>query len=272
MRVQFLNLRVPNSSGGAKPLIREREMSLETVWMAAGIFVLSVFSGMLGFGVALAAIPFLSLFLTDLVHQVQPLAMALGGTTSLFAAIGFYRSGLVDTRLGAWLALLAALASPLGVMAAQRVPHQIIWVAYFVSAGYMLWRLIQARPLQTAPRRQLAWLMVLVVPIAIFSTFIGAGVGFLLVPTLIVFGLEPKRAAGTSAVVVTAQSASALAFHWQNAQLNLSLVLILMAAGAFGAYLGARFTSLRLSNQQFKYVFVVTMTVLLVYRLYRLLV
>jgi uncharacterized protein len=37
-----------------------------------GLFVLAVLSGMLGLGVAFAAVPFLSLFLPDLVHQVQP--------------------------------------------------------------------------------------------------------------------------------------------------------------------------------------------------------
>ena len=128
-----------------------------------------------------------------------------------------------------------------------------------------------SRPLQHAPARQLVGLALLVVPISVFSTFIGAGVGFLLVPTLIAFGYEPKRAAGTNAVVVVAQSASALVFHLPRAQLDGALTAALLAAGALGAYLGARLTSLRLSNQQFKYVFVGMMSILLLYRLYRLL-
>ncbi len=40
--------------------------------LAGGLFVLAVVSGMLGLGVAFAAVPFLGLFLPDLVHQVQP--------------------------------------------------------------------------------------------------------------------------------------------------------------------------------------------------------
>ena len=243
----------------------------EMLMMAAGIFVLSVFSGMLGFGVALAAIPFLSLFLPDLVHQVQPLGIALGGATALFAAIGFHRSGFVDLRTGSWLAALAGLTAPIGVLLAQRIDPTVIWIAYFVSAGYMLWRLMVTRPLPRALARRLVGLAVLVVPISVFSTFVGAGVGFLLVPTLIAFGFEPKRAAGTNAAVVVAQSASALAFHLPRAQLDGALTATLLLAGALGAYLGARLTSLRLSNQQFKYVFVGMMSILLPYRLYRLL-
>jgi uncharacterized membrane protein YfcA len=231
--------------------------------MAGGIFVLAVLSGMLGFGVALAAIPFLSLFLPDLVRQVQPLGLALGGVTALFAALGFHRSGLVDGRTAAWLSVLAGLASPLGVLLAQRVDPRLIWLAYFGTATYMLWRLLRARPLHSALPRRLVWLAILAIPIAVFSTFVGAGVGFLLVPTLIAFGFEPKRAAGTNAVVVVAQSASALAFHLPHAQLNLMLTATLLTVGALGAYLGARLTSLRLTNQQFKYVFVAMMATLL---------
>ena len=40
--------------------------------MVAGLLVLSVVSGMLGLGVAFAAVPFLALFMTSLVNQVQP--------------------------------------------------------------------------------------------------------------------------------------------------------------------------------------------------------
>lgn len=68
-----------------------------------------------------------------------------------------------------------------------------------------------------------------------------------------------------------AQSASALAFHLPHAQLNPTLTATLLTVGALGAYIGARLTSLRLTNQQFKYVFVAMMATLLLYRLYRLL-
>ena len=54
-----------------------------------GLFVLAVISGMLGLGVAFAAVPFLAFFMQDLVHQVQPVSLLLNGVTALFAAFGF---------------------------------------------------------------------------------------------------------------------------------------------------------------------------------------
>lgn len=52
--------------------------------MAGGLFVLSIVSGMLGLGVAVAAVPFLGLFMTDLVHEIRPLSLFLNGVTAFF--------------------------------------------------------------------------------------------------------------------------------------------------------------------------------------------
>jgi uncharacterized membrane protein YfcA len=71
---------------------------MQTVIIVAGIAVLAVVSGMLGLGVAFAAIPFLGLFLPDLVHQVQPLSLLLNGVTALFAVFGFAKSGYIDWK------------------------------------------------------------------------------------------------------------------------------------------------------------------------------
>ncbi len=68
--------------------------------MTAGLFGLAFISGMLGLGVAFAAVPFLSFFLPDLVNQVQPLTLLLNGLTALFATFGFARSGYPLILLG----------------------------------------------------------------------------------------------------------------------------------------------------------------------------
>ena len=84
------------------------------VIMTCGLFVLAVASGMLGLGVAFSAVPFLALYLPDLVHQVQPLSLLLNGITALFAVFGFARSGLVDWRKAIILALVTTASAPLG--------------------------------------------------------------------------------------------------------------------------------------------------------------
>jgi len=99
----------------------------ETVVIVVGILILSIVSGMLGLGVAFAAVPFLSLFMTDLVNEVQPLSLLLNGVTAAFAAWGFAKSGLIDWRKALTLAwTLSALA---GITLSTVVPPLIHRIA-----------------------------------------------------------------------------------------------------------------------------------------------
>lgn len=95
----------------------------ELIIMVIGLFLLSIISGMLGLGVAFAAIPFLGLFLPDLVNQVQPLSLLLNGVTALFAVFGFAKSGYVDWKKAIYLTIVATLAAPVGAWLVQYVPQ-----------------------------------------------------------------------------------------------------------------------------------------------------
>jgi hypothetical protein len=55
--------------------------------LEAALFTASVISGMLGIGIAFAAIPILGLRSMDLVHEIQPIALFINGVTALFSAI-----------------------------------------------------------------------------------------------------------------------------------------------------------------------------------------
>lgn len=84
--------------------------------IVAGLFVLAVLSGMVGLGVAFAAVPFLSLFLPDMVRQVQPLTLLLNGATALFASVGFEPKRAAGINaLAATPASFAALLPHLGM-------------------------------------------------------------------------------------------------------------------------------------------------------------
>lgn len=225
-----------------------------TAIMIGGLFILAVLSGMLGLGVAFAAVPFLSLFLPDLVHQVQPLSLLLNGITALFAAAGFARSKLVDWKQAIPLAVVTTVAAPFGAWAAQVITQIYIWYFYFVAVAYLAYRLF--RPAKQGcghPRFKLV--MALAVPISIASGLLGVGPGFLLLPTMILLCYEPKHAAAITAVAVTPPSFSALIPHLPNAQFDANLTVALLLAGAIGSFLGARITSLWVPGRQLKQAF-----------------
>lgn len=235
-----------------------------------GLLVLSIVSGMLGLGVAFAAVPFLGLFMADLVHQVQPLSLLLNGVTGFTATLGFARSGYVDWKKGGALAILATLFAPLGAYLATHTSQLYIWYLYFVAVAYLAYRLF--RPVKERPGKENFRLaLLLVVPIAVLSGFLGVGPGFLLLPTLMLLGFEAKHAAGMNALAITPPSFSALMPHVEMARLDLQLTLALVVVGSIGSFVGARLTSLYVPGQRIKQIFGVLLVVMTLYKIWTLL-
>ncbi len=242
--------------------------------MTIGLFVLAVVSGMLGLGVAFAAIPFLSLFMSDLVHQVQPLSLLLNGITALFSVFGFAQSGLVDWKKAIVLSVVTTTCAPLGawLASASVIKPVYIWGIYLVAVFYLAYRLLapakKVEAGQSLEGGERFWLaVVLAVPISVLSGLLGVGPGFLLMPSLILVGMEPKQAAAVNAFAVTPPSFSALLPHLPTAKFNLNLTIGLLVAGAFGSFLGARLTSLYIAGPRLKQIFAILVIVMTLYKI-----
>lgn len=244
----------------------------DSLSMALGLAVLSIASGMLGLGVAFAAVPFLGLFLHDLVHEVQPLSLVLNGVTALFSLFGFARSGLVQWRPALLLAVVTTLAAPLGAWLAQQGDARWLWAFYFAAVAFLAWRMfLPERPgaaTQGEPNLRLA--MLLAVPISVAAGMLGVGPGFLLLPTLILLRYEPKHAAAINALAVTPPSFSARIPHLATARVDPTLAVLLIVVGAIGAFLGARLTSLYVPGRRLKQGFGVLIVVMTAYKLYQI--
>ena len=238
--------------------------------MASGLLVLSVVSGMLGLGVAFSAVPFLGLFLPDLVHQVQPLSLLLNGITALFAVFGFARSRLVDWRKAITLAVITTLTAPAGAWLVQYVDQVYVWFAYLASVLYLSYRLF--RPVQERPGEEnIRLALILAVPISVLSGFLGIGPGFLLMPTLIIVGFNAKKAAGINSFAVCPPSFSSLIPHIGTARWDPALTLTLLVVGAVGSFVGARLTSLYVPSGRLKQLFGVLIVIMTAYKISRLL-
>jgi len=239
--------------------------------MAGGLGILAIVSGMLGLGVAFAAVPFLSLFLPDLVNQVQPLTLILNGLTALFATIGFAKSGYVDWKKAITLAVVTTLAAPIGAYLTRFINPTFIlytYLAVVIYLAYSLFKPVKAKA-DTAERFNLV--LVWAVPISILAGFLGIGPGFLLMPTLILLGFEPKRAAGINAFAVTPPSFSALIPHMGHAVFDFNLTVILIVIGSIGAFAGARITSLYLPSGRLKQMFGILIVIMTAYKIYTIL-
>lgn len=250
-------------------------MSQTFIIISVGLFVLAIVSGMLGLGVAFAAVPFLSLFLPDLVNQVQPLTLVLNGLTALFATFGFARSGYVDWRKAIILAAVTTVSAPIGSYLVHFIDQQVIWYVYLAAVIFLAYRLFRPGKQQSDEEgdereENFRLALVLAVPISILAGFLGIGPGFLLMPTLILLGFEAKRAAGINAFAVTPPSFSALIPHIGTAVIDVRLTITLILLGAVGAFLGARITSLYVPSGRLRQLFGVLIVVMTAYKIYTL--
>lgn len=189
---------------------------------------------MLGLGVAFAAIPFLGLFLPDLVNQVQPLSLLLNGLTALFATFGFAQNGYVDWKKAIILATVATSVALIGAYLAHFIKPLYFWYMYFIGVAYLAYQLF--RPVKERRGEKFLLVVLRTISIAFLSGLLGVGPGFLLMPTLILLGFEP--AAGINAFVVTPPSFSAVIPHLTSTRFDTKLILLLLFAGVIGAFLG----------------------------------
>ena len=225
---------------------------------------------MVGLGVAFAAVPFLGFFYTDLVHQVQPLSLLLNGLTALFATFGFARSGYMDWKKALILSIATTISSPFGALLAQHIPQTYIWMVYFTAVVYLVYRLFEpAKGGQGQEKFKLAF--VLSIPISMLAGLLGVGPGFLLMPTLILLGFEPKKAAAINVWAVTPPSFSAFIPHLKTAQISWNFAVVLLVIGALGSFLGARITSLFIPGERIKKIFGLLILITTAYKVYTLL-
>jgi uncharacterized protein len=76
--------------------------------------------------------------------------------------------------------------------------------------------------------------------IGFLSGMLGVGGGFILTPLLLLYGIPPGVAVGTSASQVAASSISGAVGHWQRGNIDLDMGLLLIGGGFFGAVTGVQ--------------------------------
>lgn len=231
-----------------------------------GISILSFISGMLGLGVAFSAIPFLGLFYNDLVNEVQPISLLLNGITAFTSFIGFLKSKLFDWKKGLILGAFTTFFAPIGAVFANFINQIYLWIIYFIAVLYLAFQLFKPVK-ETNKSEKFKMALILAIPISILSGLLGVGPGFLLMPTLIICGINPKMAAGINAFAVTPPSFSALIPHLKGAKFDPILALFLILFGGIFSFLGARMTSVYVPDKRIKQIFGILILLVTLYKI-----
>jgi uncharacterized membrane protein YfcA len=233
--------------------------------VVAGVLI-GLSLGALGGGGSIMAVPVLVYLLDQSPAQATTGSLVVVGSTSLIAAVTAHRAGNVLLGRGIVFGLVAIGGAAAGAKASAHVPQDVLLAAFatlmLLVGGLMAWRQLRhhrnsgpshaARPKMDDPiitfsptfacqcPRALK-VLITATAVGLMTGFLGVGGGFLVVPALLLaLALPMEYAAGTSLVVITITSFSALAVRaGTGASPDWGPVLALTAASAIAAVAGA---------------------------------
>ncbi len=218
------------------------------VGMATGLF-----SGLLGVGGGLVAVPAMVYFLGMRQHEAHGSSLVLIIPVALVGALIFGSNHEVDLLVALVMAIGSISGAVFGARLTQRLSavslRQIFGVAALIIGVVMIGpgiahALHWSVPLQIAirPSGWLLWALGLAVGLAtgVLSGLLGIGGGILMVPGMVLLlGLTQHVAEGTSLTVIIPTALAGSITHFRMGNIRFESAAFLAVGGVLGAALGA---------------------------------
>ncbi|MFN8081085.1 MAG: TSUP family transporter [Kineosporiaceae bacterium] len=213
-----------------------------TVVLAFGV---GVSLGLLGGGGSILAVPLLVYVGRLDPHQATAASLFIVGVTSAVGSVSHARQGRVRWRTGLVFGLAGMAGAYAGGRASALVPGTVLLVAFALMMLAAAAGMLRGRRETRSTREELRIpaAVGLGTVVGLVTGFVGAGGGFVIVPTLVlVAGLSMPAAVGTSLLVIALQSTAGLAGHLAGTRLPWGLVLAVTASAVLGSLAGSRLT------------------------------
>jgi len=201
---------------------------------------------MLGLGGGMLYVPIFAWLGLPLKDVAIPMGLLLNGVTTLSAFVRYAREGLVDFRGGLPAAAAGLLMAPVGALMIGYVSHDTLILLFAVAVTIAALRTLsqagKAEPTRMLSPMKRGVVGVLVGGLAGFiAGLLGVGGGFIVAPMLMALGYPTKRAAATTAFIVTFSSFSGFIGHVAEGYTDPWLIVVAVVAVIAGSQLGAWF-------------------------------
>jgi uncharacterized protein len=222
---------------------------------AALVFVFSGLLAMAGLGTAFLFVP-LFYYLGLPLAEATPTALLLNVVSLLFATINYWRGHLINWRVGVPVLITAVILAPFGARLTALVDKRLLlalFAAFLVFAGTMMLFYRPKKREHPLSRTVEVGASTGIGGVAGFlGGLLGVGGGNFILPVLNWLGLDPKIAAGTTALVVVFSSLSGFLGHASLGGLDPLFIGIMAVMAAFGSIIGSQLMKTRLSSTQLK--------------------
>ncbi|MDQ3995951.1 MAG: sulfite exporter TauE/SafE family protein [Gemmatimonadota bacterium] len=209
--------------------------------------LIGVALGMLGGGGSILTVPVFVYVMGFEPKDAIAMSLPVVGATSLVGAIGHWREGNVDRRAVVIFAPLAMVGAMAGARLATLVSgtFQLVLLGVaMVAAGVLMLRdrgPAEGAPPRPAGRSRVVALAASGLAVGVLTGLVGVGGGFLIVPALVLLASVPiRRAIGTSLLVISLSTLTALAAYQGQATISWPVVAAFTALAIVGAVVGTR--------------------------------
>ena len=170
-------------------------------------------------------------------------------TQNVGAVWSFHRHGVMDWRSLLWAALPAALGAGLGALAALRIGDETFkdTLAFLMVAVtiWTLWDPLKGKLGRSSSRRPRWVIAASFFVVGIYSGFVQAGVGFLILAATTLAGLDLVKGNAVKVLVILATMVVSLGIFAAGGSVDWTLGFILGAGNLAGGLLGVRLTVLK---------------------------
>ncbi len=221
-------------------------MATSTLALAAlSALVTGLILGLIGGGGSVLTVPVLVYLLGYPAKQAIAMSLPIVGCASLVGAIGHWRTGNVQWKTALAFGAVAMLGSFTGARLSSlldgRVQLVLLGTAMTIAAVSMLRSAGKEASADALPQRSLGLVALAGFGVGVLTGLVGVGGGFLIVPTLVLLGGVPMRAAiGTSLAIITMNTMSGFAGYVGRVSLDWTAMGTFTAVAIVGILVGTR--------------------------------
>lgn len=227
-----------------------------TAVVGALMLLFGVLLGLVGGGAGILTVPML-VYLAGIDPKAAiPVSLLSVGTTSLIGTLFQAHARRVRWEVGVLFSPAAATGAFVGGRLAHFVPGNALLAGLGLALLGAAFAMLLGRSESTpSARLSLLKMLPLGAGVGMFCSLVGAGGGFLVVPTLTLFGgLGMREAVGTSLFVITIQCFAGFLGHIGHAELDVALLGVMICTASIGVVAGT-FLGRRVSSGTLKRTF-----------------
>ncbi len=207
----------------------------------AGIFI-GLLGGMFGFGGSAISTPILRVFflIPPYFALASPLPMTLISSSIAFKR--YQSEKLVDWKIVEKMLVVLIPGSFIGAYATKYISGKILMMLTAVFLVYVAIRLIISGNKERKMEKRMWVILLAGFVIGLLSGLLANGGGILIVPILVLLGMNIKKAIGSSVAMVLFAAIPSILVHWYLGHIDWLITLGLTVGAIPGAYIGAWIT------------------------------